>query len=214
MFPLGRNDLYLLDNLSPNEDAIITSLLRTYGGIFTDFVYIDESLIAYQTDLTVQQVYFVLKNLSARHIINFIPRRKVPYITYTRDRVDGDKIIIPEEAWEIRREQYVRRIQSMLDYAQNDYICRSRQLLKYFGEETKEDCQQCDVCLDHKDNDSVAKQMYEQAKEEILGLLSDKQKHFITELRQIELPSKQVDDALEYLIAENRLHIDGSYISL
>ena len=189
-------------------------MLRTYGGLFTDFVYIDESLIAYQTDLSVQQVYFVLKNLSARHIINFIPRRKVPYITYTRDRVDGDKIVIPEEAWETRREQYVKRIQCMLDYVQNDYICRSRQLLKYFGEKTKEDCHQCDVCLEHKDYDSVAKQTYELAKEEILKLLSDKQKHFITELRLIKLPSKQVDDALEYLVAENHLHIDGSYISL
>ncbi len=214
MFTLGRNELYFLDNLTPNEDAIITALLRTYGGLFTDFVYIDESLIAYQTDLTVQQVYFVLKNLSSRHIINFIPRRKIPYITYTRDRVDGDKIIIPKEAWETRREQYAKRIQCILDYARNDYICRSRQLLKYFGEETKEDCHQCDVCLEHKDHDSIAKQMYELAKEEILRLLSDKQKHFITELKQIKLPSKQVDDALEYLVAENHLHIDGSYISL
>ena len=150
MFPLGRNDLYQLDNLTPNEDAVITALLRTYGGLFTDFVYIDESLVAHQTELSVQVVYTILKNLSARHIVNFIPQRKTPFITYTRDRVDGDRVIITEEAWESRRTQYIKRIEGMLHYAQNSHVCRSRQLLRYFGEETKEDCRHCDVCLDHK----------------------------------------------------------------
>ncbi len=214
MFPMGRNDLYMLDNLTPNEDAIITALLRTYGGLFTDYVYIDESLVAYQTELSVQLVYTILKNLSARHIVNFIPQRKTPYITYTRDRVDGDKVIITEEAWESRRTQYVKRIEGILLYAQNNHICRSRQLLRYFGEETKEDCQHCDVCLAHKTKDTEDKKEAKQAKEAILRLLDDKKRHFVTELRQITQPSQLLDEALEYLIAENIIHIDGSYLYL
>ena len=214
MFPMGRNDLYMLDNLTPNEDAIITALLRTYGGLFTDYVYIDESLVAYQTELSVQLVYTILKNLSARHIVNFIPQRKTPYITYTRDRVDGDKVIITEEAWESRRTQYVKRIEGILLYAQNNHICRSRQLLRYFGEETKEDCQHCDVCLAHKTKDAKDKKEAKQAKEAILRLLDDKKRHFVTELRQITQPSQLLDEALEYLIAENIIHIDGSYLYL
>ena len=212
MFNLGRNDLYLLENLSDNEDNIITTMLRNYGGLFTDFAYIDETLIAHQAGLTIQQVYFGLKNLAARHIITFVPRRKIPFITYTRDRIDGEKVIIPKEAYEDRKEQYVKRIESMIAYAQTDYICRSRQLLRYFGEDTKEDCHQCDVCLEHKDTDSVAKQMYEKAQEAIIDLLSDKEKHFITDLETIQLPSQQVKDALEFLIQENKIHVEGSYI--
>jgi len=212
MFNLGRNDLYQLENLSENEDNIITTMLRNYGGLFTDFAYIDETLIAHQAGLTIQQVYFGLKNLAARHIITFIPRRKIPFITYTRDRTDGEKVIIPKEAYEDRKEQYVKRIESMIAYAQTDYICRSRQLLRYFGEDTKEDCHQCDVCLEHKDTDSVAKQMYEKAQEDIINLLSDKEKHFITDLKTIQLPSQQVKDALEFLIQENQIHVEGSYI--
>ena len=212
MFPLGRNDLYMLDNLSHHEDAVITVLLRNYGGLFTDFVYIDESLIAQQTELTVQQVYVILKNLSARHIVNFIPRRKIPYITYLRDRTDGEKVIITPEAWENRRKQYIKRIGGMIAYAQTDYICRSRQLLRYFGEKTKEDCHQCDVCLEHTHGDSVGKQAYEQAKKEILSLLGDKEKHFVTDLSDIKLPTRPVEEALEFLVRENYLHIDGSYI--
>lgn len=213
MFCLNRNDLYLLDNLSPKEEAIVTALLRTYGGLFTDFVYIDESLIAHQADTSTEQVYVVLKNFAARHIVKFVPRRKTPYITYTRDRIDGEKVLIPQEVWEQRREQYVRRIEGILHYAQEDYICRSRQLLAYFGEASREDCHQCDVCLEQYTSNKTRKQEFEKAKQAICQLLGDHKPHFITELRNILLPSEYVDEALEYLVGENQIHIDGSYIS-
>ena len=147
MFLLGRNDLYQLDQLAPSQDAVVTALLRSYGSLFVDLTYIDETLIARQAELTIQQVYFALKSLAARHIIQFIPRRKIPFISYTRDRVDGDKVVIPKEVWESRRKQYEKRIKSMIRYAKNDEVCRSRQLLAYFGEENDRDCKQCDVCL-------------------------------------------------------------------
>ena len=147
MFLLGRNDLYQLDQLAPSQDAVVTALLRSYGSLFVDLTHIDETMIARQAELTIQQVYFALKSLAARHIIQFIPRRKIPFISYTRDRVDGDKVVIPKEVWESRREQYEKRIKSMIRYAKNDEVCRSRQLLAYFGEENDRDCKQCDVCL-------------------------------------------------------------------
>lgn len=147
MFLLGRNDLYMLDQLAPNQDAVVTALLRSYGSLFVDLTYIDEALIARQAELSIQQVYFALKSLAARHIIQFIPRRKIPFISYTRDRVDGDKVVIPKEVWESRREQYEKRIKSMIRYAKNDEVCRSRQLLAYFGEKNDSECNQCDVCL-------------------------------------------------------------------
>ena len=147
MFLLGRNDLYQLDQLAPSQDAVVTALLRSYGSLFVDLTYIDETMIARQAELTIQQVYFALKSLAARHIIQFIPRRKIPFISHTRDRVDGDKVVIPKEVWESRREQYEKRIKSMIRYAKNDEVCRSRQLLAYFGEENDRDCKQCDVCL-------------------------------------------------------------------
>lgn len=214
MFCLNRNELYLLDNLSPKEDAIVTALLRTYGGLFTDYVYIDESLIAYQADTSIEQVYVTLKNFSARHIVQFIPRRKTPYITYAKDRIDGEKVIIPNEVWEQRREQYAQRIEGILRYAKEDYICRSRQLLAYFGEATQEDCHQCDVCLEQYTDNTTKDKYFKEAQQAIRLLLGDHKPHFITELRDILLPSQYVDEALEFLVGENQIHIDGSYISL
>lgn len=211
-FNLSRNELYLLENISPNADTVITSMLRLYGGLFNDFVYIDEQLVAEYSDLTIQQVYMILKNLAARHIIDFVPKRKIPYITYTRDRVDGEKVVIPPEAWEDRKVQYVKRIEGIIDYTHIDYVCRSRQLLKYFGETAKSDCKQCDVCLS-KDKDSLYTQFYEQAKEEILQRLSDKEEHHLEELKDIKLPYRQVKDALDCLVDEGTIKIRGLYIS-
>lgn len=155
MFKIGRNALYLLENLSSNEDAVITALLRNYGGLFTDYVYIDESLLAIQTQLTEQQIYMTLRSLSARHILDFVPRRRVPYIIYTQLRIDGNRIVIPKEVYEDRKEQYTSRIHAVIEYVNNKSVCRSRQLLRYFGETKSEDCHQCDVCLDHETDSPI-----------------------------------------------------------
>ena len=168
MFLLGRNELYILDQLPPTQEAVITALLRSYGSLFVDLTFIDEHLIARQAELNIQQVYYALKNLAARHIIKFIPRRKIPFISYTRDRVDGNKVQIPQEVWEGRREQYMKRIQSMLQYAKNDEICRSRQLLAYFGEHNETKCQQCDVCLAKETEEKEKEFRRKIAEEEII----------------------------------------------
>ena len=168
MFLLGRNELYILDQLPPTQEAVITALLRSYGSLFVDLTFIDEHLIARQAELDIQQVYFALKNLAARHIIKFIPRRKIPFISYTRDRVDGNKVQIPQEVWEGRREQYMKRIQSILQYAKNDEICRSRQLLAYFGEHNETKCQQCDVCLAKETEEKEKEFRRKIAEEEII----------------------------------------------
>ncbi|WP_278989488.1 RecQ family ATP-dependent DNA helicase [Segatella bryantii] len=211
-FMLGRNDLYQLNSLSANEELIITELLRDYGGLFTDYVYIDEFLIAQKTNIPLENIYLILKNLSARHIINFIPRRKMPYITYLRDREDGINIKIPSSVYENRKEQFVKRIEAMINYAENDYVCRSRQLLLYFGEDNNHDCEQCDVCLTH--HTQTSQKDIEQAKKDILQYLSDKETHLITELKTLNLPEKIFDEALESLILENQVFIEYSEIRI
>lgn len=213
MFKLGRNDLYRLDESSKFEDAVITALLRTYGGLFSSYVYIDEGLVAQEAGLTTQQVYVILKNLAQRNIIYFIPQRKTPFITYLQDRIDGEKVVLSKEIYEERKEQYVKRINAMQAYASNNEVCRSRQLLIYFGEKRHKDCEQCDVCLDHESPEPSNEQT-KNAREAILNLLKDGERHHITELHKLNLPNKGLDVALEYLIHEEEINIDGSFIFL
>lgn len=213
MFKLSRNDLYRLDESSKFEDAVITALLRTYGGLFSNYVYIDEGLVAQEAGLTTQQVYVILKNLAQRNIIYFIPQRKTPFITYLQDRIDGEKVVLSKEIYEERKEQYVKRINAMQAYASNNEVCRSRQLLIYFGEKRHKDCEQCDVCLDHESPEPSSEQT-KNAREAILNLLKDGERHHITELHKLNLPNKGLDVALEYLIHEEEINLDGSFIFL
>ncbi|MDY3852169.1 MAG: ATP-dependent DNA helicase RecQ [Prevotella sp.] len=210
-FNLNRNELYRLEEGSSQERAIIEALLRHYGGLFTDFVYIDESMVAMEADTETHQVYVTLKNLSRKNIVTFIPQRKTPLITYLQDRVEGTKVVIPQEVYEERKEQFTSRIEAIIAYATNDDICRSRQLLRYFGEERSTDCEQCDVCLYH-DSRHVNKETAEVIRTQILQLLSDKQKHHITELHQLRMPKETLDMTLEYLINEEEIYLDGSFI--
>lgn len=207
-FLLNRQELYLLDNLSPTEDHVITALFRLYCGLFSDYVYIDESLVAKTAGTDQQHVYIILRNLSKRRIVDFIPQRKTPYITYLTDRVDGSDVVIPREAYETRKKQYEKRIGAMLEYATNDEVCRPRQLLHYFGESTIHDCGQCDVCLSYRNrNKNLAPY-----RQEILNLLNDKQQHHITELRALPIPTEYLKAALIELYHEEIVVMDGSLI--
>ena len=202
MFTVSRNDLYRLENNSPNEEKIITALLRSYGGLFTDYNYIDEAFLAQITQLQPQQVYLTLKALSQRHILHFIPQKKTPYIRYTQRREDKEHIQIMPDIYEERKAQFAERIRAMIRYAKRDRICRSRQLLSYFGDHSGHNCGQCDVCLSQRTTGMVSEQKLNDAVEAILHLLSDNKPHYVTEIKSIELPESELDAAIAYLTAE------------
>lgn len=145
-FLTGRDDLYRLSGNSDDEDRVIISLLRLYGGLFADYCYIDESMVAREAGLTAAATYDVLKELDRKYIISFIPRKRTPYVRYMQRREERDLIVIPRAIYEERRDVFQQRIDAMLRYMSTDNQCRSRQLLSYFGEEDSHDCGCCDVC--------------------------------------------------------------------
>ena len=202
MFTVSRGELYKLENNTPAEEKIITTLLRNYGGLFTDYHYIDEGFLASQTALQPHQVYQILKGLSQRHILHFIPQKKTPYIRYTQRREDKEFLQFPPEIYEERLSQFRQRIAAVIRYATDDRICRSRQLLSYFGETDNHDCCRCDVCLSHRKEGLVSEPRMNTAMEKILLLLDDGQPHPITALRGLLLPVGELDTALEYLLQE------------
>ena len=212
MFTISRNELYRLENTTPNEEKVITALLRSYGGLFVDYNFIDEGFIASQCGLQPQQLYMILKNLSEKHILHFIPQKKTPYVRYLQRREETENVQLPPVVYEERKEQFRERIYAMINYATNDHICRSRQLLRYFGEEDSHDCRQCDVCLSHP-HDQANENISSPEAHAILELLADGKPHHITELRDLQLPTEQLNVALEYLLREEHILQEDGFLS-
>jgi len=212
-FLLERQDLYQLENLTDYEDRLIVTLLRNYGGLFADFGYIDEALISQQCGLRPIELLEVFKSLSNKHIIQYIPRRQVPTIHYLQRRDDPEHLQFSADIYEHRLEQYRQRILAMLNYMQDTDHCRSRLLLEYFGETNTHDCGQCDICLDRQNN-TIASQLSSSAQQAILQLLSDNQRHHLTELHRIPIPTEAIDAALRQLIKEEQIIHNDGFISL
>ena len=205
MFLVDRDKLYRIPSASENEERLLNMLLRTYSGLFTDYAYIDDELLAHRAGLTRQQVYLIFKSLNQRHIIHFIPQRKLPTITYTIDRVDGDQLILGPDVYDDRKEQFTKRIEAVIAYANNQDQCRSRQLLAYFDEQRTTDCGMCDICIDHKRQQN-SEQRVHVAQEKIMQLLADGQQHDVKELTSLQLHADDLREALGMLIDEEKIH--------
>ena len=208
-FLLSRNQLYYLDHLTPKEDATIEAILRLYGGLFNDYVYIDEQLISQHAGLSPQEVYLILKGLTEQRIVHFIPQRKMPFIHYLRNRIDGFRLNITSEVYEDRKLEYEKRIQAFINYAENSHICRSRQLLEYFSETVQKDCNQCDVCLGEKQHTSDKIVACQTA---IIQLLRDGKPHCTAEMHALPFAQKDIEKAMEQLLNEEHIDFDGTFM--
>lgn len=147
VFTIRRDELYRLREVDKDTDLLIRTLLRTYTGLFTDYAFINEDALATRTGLQRRHIYELLLRLSRQRIVSYIPHKKIPHILYTRARTDVSQIHLPPSVYEERRKNYKTRINAMLDYADNETVCRSRMLLRYFGEKNEHNCGHCDTCL-------------------------------------------------------------------
>ena len=209
MFTVQRDELYRLHSETEQEERVIRSVLRCYGGVFSDYVYVEEAAIAKKAGLTNEQVYETLKALTRERVLHYIPRKKTPYITFRQRRVEKDELVIPRSVYEDRKESYERRIKAMIDYATSENNCRSRMLLRYFGEHNEHDCMRCDACL-RKYRSSVSKQDFQSISERILALLADGEAHSADELKAVYADKAMVDQVLDRLVGEERIVVkDG-----
>ena len=158
LFTLKRDELYKLREMGEEMELLIQTVLRSYTGLFTDYTFIDEEAMAVRTGLSRSRVYELLTHLSHLRIASYIPRKKTPYIIYTRERVEAKQLNLSHEIYEDRKERYQKRIENMLAYASNDKVCRSRLLLYYLGEKNEHNCGICDVCLQRRKKSDTATQ--------------------------------------------------------
>lgn len=173
MFVVKREELYQFRTQNAKLDQLIEVILRSYTGVFTDMIHINEELIAKRLGQSRQTIYEQLIALDKQHIVHYIPFKKTPFLIYTQSREDSAKLVIPKAAYEERRERYVSRINSVLDYANQKEVCRSRLLLNYFGEKHTLPCGQCDICLAQKARE-LQDARFVKLEQKIVNLLTEK----------------------------------------
>lgn len=149
-FTVTREALYSFRSSNQKLYGIIEVLLRSYTGIFTESVHIDESLIAERISESREYVYESLIKLDKLGIVHYIPFKKTPFLTYSQRRVENKDLVIPRYAYDDRRERYEERIKAVLEYAEDKDICLNLKLLSYFGQKTDKPCQICSVCLSNR----------------------------------------------------------------
>lgn len=213
IFLVRRDELYHLDGLEPEYESLLQAVLRSYGGVFSDYITIDETLLGKQTGLSRDMVYRGLIALGKRRIISYIPYKKTPYIRFAQKRVETERILISREIYENRKEKYEARIQAMIDYATRDDLCRSRMLLAYFGETSEENCLACDVCL-KKNSAGISQGLAENVEKRITALLREQKEVPVHDIDFPGISRETVGQVLHQMVQEEKLLLDDGMISL
>ena len=211
-FILRKEELYLLDNGDRDMDNLVKTMLRNYTGLFADFAYIDEMFLSHHTGLSPDRIYEMLKDMNNRRIIDYIPRRRTPTVTFSMRRLETERIVLPPMVYDTRKEEYAKRIEQMLHYASDDGKCRSRMLLEYFGEKEADDCGQCDVCLRCRKDRKLKEDKRRKAEDirrEILELLSDGKEHDLGELNRLNYPTELLNEVVKYMIDEEEITVNA-----
>ena len=170
-FLTRRDELYHLRLGDAQNDELLQTLLRSYTGLFADLVSIQEEVLAKRLHTNANDIYERLLRLSKLGVIHYIPRKKSPYIIYQIAREDTERVAIRREVYEDRLERYEKRIGAILSYANLDQVCRSKQLLLYFGQKDAPNCGKCDVCL-AKNEMGLSHFEYERIQNKIISSLS------------------------------------------
>lgn len=145
MIVADKQELYSV-RVGSTADDVLQSLLRSYTGLFADYVTIDERTVARQLMISEDQVYQALLELQREHVLHYIPRRVTPYIFYPTSRELPRYVELGRAVYEDQRERMKRRIDAMKTFAYAQDRCRVAGMLAYFGEKDPAPCGSCDVC--------------------------------------------------------------------
>lgn len=211
MILVSREDLYNLHDISDMAENVLGRMLRLYPGLFMDYRPISEATIAAELNISPQQVYEALLELSRDKIISYIPRSRVPVIYLPTSREEPQHIQIGRDIYENRKQRLSLRTEAMIAYAVGHKYCRENLMLEYFGEPAATQCGHCDVCREKKPSpttrpEAVMRQILDMAACKPAGLDYRILEH------KLKAPPSVITRVLGFLCSEGYLTIkDGLY---
>ena len=209
MITLRRDELYGL-RLDPRDDAVLQLLLRTYTGLFADFVDISETQMARRLGLTPDEVYQSLLSLGRHHIASYVPASNRPYIYFLTSRDEQRYLQIPVSVYERRREVMKRRLNAMASFVFDASGCRVARMLRYFGESDASPCGRCDICRRQRSESDASRHAGASVQQAILYLASQPGGHTADYMAsQLRVPVKELIPTLRRLLDDGVLRLQG-----
>jgi ATP-dependent DNA helicase RecQ len=208
-FIVGRDDLYKFQVANESFDGFIKLLLRSYTGMFTEFVVINEETLSKKAAITRDTVYQYLVKLSSMNIIRYIPGKKTSLVIFTEERLLRKALLISPDNYLHVKEKYSARLEKMIDYAESKNRCRSVMLLDYFGE-VSDRCGTCDVCRERNELD-LSKYEFDIILEEIKAILSEKNPDSEELVTMISYPEEKVIKVIRWLLDHNKILQDKDH---
>jgi ATP-dependent DNA helicase RecQ len=208
-FIVSRDDLYKFQVANESFDGFIKLLLRSYTGMFSEFVPINEEALSRKSAATRDTVYQYLVKLSALNIIRYIPGKKTALVIFTEERLVRKALLISPDNYLHVKEKYEIRLNKMIEYADTDNHCRSMYLLDYFGEGSDR-CGICDVCRDRNELD-LSKYEFDLILEEIKSALSKNNPDAEELVKTIDFPEDKVIKVIRWLLDHNKIIPDQDH---
>ncbi len=208
-FMIGRDDLYKFQVANESFDSFIKLLLRSYTGMFTEFVPINEEMLSRKTALPRETIYQYLVRLSSQNIIRYIPGKKTPLVIFTEERLDRKSLVISPDNYTRLKEKHIIRLEKMIEYAESKSKCRSMMLLGYFGEESDR-CGICDICRERNELD-LSKYEFDLILEEIKSVLTSESPDAEQLVLKIGFPEEKTVKVIRWLLDHNKIKKASDY---
>ena len=202
-FAINRDDLYRYQLENKQQDDFIKLLLRTYTGLFTDFVPVNLDSLAYRKKINVKILIDNLKDLSQLGIIKYIPRKKTPFIIYTQERLPQKYLKFTKEVYQNRKEKFEEKINAVISYAESTEICRSKILLEYFGQLNAPVCGECDVCKEK--DDEIENKMFQLIQSELKNVLAKEESSVYELVEASQYPEKKLLEVIRIMMDNDEL---------
>jgi ATP-dependent DNA helicase RecQ len=201
IFMVNKEAIYQFEFQHPQYESFIKTIMRSYGGTFHDFVPIKESEIAERAGIHVKEVIEKLNYLDTNGIISYKPFKDKTQLFFNMGRQHPDRLPLSIRNYESKKQNARVRYEKMVQYFSNDKVCRSQQLVSYFGEENPTKCGKCDVCLAKKTsnndlNKNIEKFILNELKTSALNIKQLLMKINVEEKITLEIIKNMIDEGI------------------
>ncbi|MBX7182218.1 MAG: RecQ family ATP-dependent DNA helicase [Bacteroidia bacterium] len=210
MFKVDKNELYSYQLKYPRLDGILKTILRSYSGIFDEFVVIREKDIAFRAKTSVEKLIKDLENLHKQEILVYVPQSSLPKINFPHGVVLAKDLFFDSETFEKRKKQVEIRNQAFIDLLIDDEGCRTQRMLRYFGEADAKPCGRCDVCLQKVKKDLSTKDLLK-LESLVLDWVKEKPISYDWLIQKTEHP-KQMQELIRFLVGEGKIVQEGNWL--